>query len=895
MSLAKKALLIPAEERTTFLQAACPQGSDLFDEVSEIVEWEDRMGDFMRDPLIELIDLEGLDRPFSAGQLIADRFEIRREVGDGGMGVVYEAFDRERKERIAIKCAKLGYERLAPELNGALKVRHSNVCQVNDIHKISNDLGEFRFITMEFLEGETLQGRLAQGAMQSPEALKFARQLCSGLAEAHRSGVIHGDLKPANIILTPEKDSSENNQELRAVITDFGLAVDEDGNTDLLGGTPAYMAPELKENGRNSTASDVYALGVILYEMVTGQKPFPKAEASKNAVPAAEAAIQLVRESPVPPGKLVKHLPPVWDKAILPCLAPLPEKRPSVEQVLAVLRRKPFYRRPEFLMSAAAALLFLTIAMAAWPTIKTFFWPDIRLAVLPVQAPPDLVKQGTGIAKDLAERLKQLQKPGATMSVIPPSDTAQEEVTTPEQAGRILHVTHALQLKLSHQGTDIVVEQSLVELAQLTQVSSSSAAYSPQAAGDIPGALTGAVSSALHLAHARGADDISPAATVTYDRGLADLAGGTYSYDNAIQSFQEAATLDLHSALPWAGLADAQMQKFEATGNDQWQKAAHDSLQKAESLNPDSVRVLLAAGYRSLKEGKYPDAMDRYNRVLEIDPHNIEALQYKGFTLDGENKPEAAIQNFRLAIAQDDKFYSSYETFGSYYFNRGLYPAAEAQFRKGIEIAPGRPDALANLGAVLVDDCKYEDAITELKKVPEDKRTPQVWNNLGAAYAALGKDDLAVSFYRKAIEKYPGYVRYQLNLGDSERRLGNLAAATAAYEEGLRLVNAQLKLNQQQPQELALRANLGARLGKTDEAIHDIQSAIYSWPKDSQVIRYTFLAYVAMDKGDSAAAFEALKQSTPNLAKELACHPDLAEFRKNLRFREWMDNKLKGV
>src|SRR5262249_43417712 len=146
------------------------------------------------------------------------------------------------------------------------------------------------------------------------------------------------------------------NNGTQAVITDFGLAVDQDGNTDLIGGTPSYMAPELKQNGQTSAASDVYALGVILYEMVTGQKPFPEAAAS-NGDEALTAAS---------PGKLLKHLPRIWRDAILPCLASLPEKRPSPEQILAVLDRKPLYRR---LWIAIAALVLLVAGAALWPEI----------------------------------------------------------------------------------------------------------------------------------------------------------------------------------------------------------------------------------------------------------------------------------------------------------------------------------------------------------------------------------------------------------------------------------------------------------------------------------------------------------------------------------------------
>jgi serine/threonine protein kinase len=356
MGLAEETLRTPVEQRETFLRAACQQDQELYDEVSEIVTWEERMGGFMREPLVELIGQEGLDRPFQPGELVAERYEIIREVGDGGMGFVYEANDLKLEHRVAIKCPKLGYERLSPEARNALKVRHRNVCLVNDIHVASTELGELEFLTMEFLDGETLFSRLARGKLEHKEALLLAGQLCAGLEAAHRSGVLHRDLKPTNVILSTDK-----NNELKAVITDFGLAVDEDGNTDFLGGTPSYMAPELKNGGKTSKASDVYALGVILYETVTGQKPFPSDNKNKEDAPAKAVLHKIVK--PVPPSGLVKNLPGIWDDAILPCLRSRPDDRPSVTQVLAVLERKPIYMRPWF---AIAAMLLITLGALSW-------------------------------------------------------------------------------------------------------------------------------------------------------------------------------------------------------------------------------------------------------------------------------------------------------------------------------------------------------------------------------------------------------------------------------------------------------------------------------------------------------------------------------------------------
>jgi serine/threonine-protein kinase len=878
MRLAEDTIRTPVTQRETFLQAACNQDKDLYAEVSEIVEWEERMGGFMRDPLVGLIDLEGLDRPFKPGHVIANRFEIIREVGDGGMGVVYEAYDRKQEQRIAIKCAKLGYERLPPELRAALKVRHPNVCLVNEIHTASTDLGDLDFLTMEFLDGETLLDRISRGRLESAEALNIARQLCEGLAEAHRSGVLHRDLKPANVILSPEKNPEI--KELRAVITDFGLAVDQDGNTDLIGGTPSYMAPELKESGQTSAASDVYALGVILYEMVTGQKPFSEITSS-NVRPSAPPA----------PSKLVKRLPGIWDNAILPCLAPNPKKRPSSKQVLAGLNRPPIHHRPWVLKVAIAALVLLVAGVFFWPPIYDHYHPSIRLAILPPQAPLDLAQFSGGMLSDVAEQVKRLQRKAVTISVMPPSQVAEALVSTPEQAAQVLHATHALQLTFSRQGTDIVVEQSLVELAHQTQVGNFSDRYSPQMVGDIPSALTGAISSTLHLARPAHADEISPSATVAYARGLSYLARDYYSYDEAINSFKEAAAQDPHSPLPLAGLAEAQLAKYDATKEKDWMDRARQSLQNAEALNRDSVHVLLAAGHLSLIEGRYPAAMDYYTRVQETEPRNVEALQYQGFTLGAEGKIENAVKSFRQAIELDPQLYSSYQDFGSFYFNLGRYPEAEEQFRKGIEIAPGRPGAYANLAGILVDEQKYTEAVATLQTSLKLKENPQSFNNLGAAYAFIKLDDLAAQNYRRAIALQPGNIRYWLNLGDSERRLGNLADAKSAYREGQRLALAQLETNPQQGEARAFLAYCRARLGDRTGAKNDADWALKVWPGDNQVIRNAFLTYVAL--GDQDDALNSLRLGTAKLAEELDAHPDLAEFRQNLRFREWIDKKHK--
>jgi serine/threonine-protein kinase len=256
MALVTAALDKPAAAREAWLRLACAGNDELYRDAAEIVTCEKMMGRFMQHPMVVLEDPA---RSVCAGQVVSDRFEIVRKIGEGGMGIVYEAHDRKRDQRIALKFPKAGFQRLlSPELEGALSVRHPNVCLVNQIHDTKIDGADVDFIAMELVEGETLSSYLSQsGKLQQTEALDVTRQLCAGIAEAHRKGVIHRDLKPGNVMLCRTADEG-----LRVVIMDFGLA-GALAPDSLEGGTPGYMAPELHKGEKASCASDIYALGVI--------------------------------------------------------------------------------------------------------------------------------------------------------------------------------------------------------------------------------------------------------------------------------------------------------------------------------------------------------------------------------------------------------------------------------------------------------------------------------------------------------------------------------------------------------------------------------------------------------------------------------------------------------
>jgi hypothetical protein len=231
MSLVDRALSQEPEEREAYVRGACASDAELFDQVWDYVQSEGRMNGFLQHPISDDFQLSapdsvssdhefqtgelpagpfliarqvaGLDgeHPLEAGQVLEDRFHIVREVGYGGMGVVYEALDVRLGRHIAIKCARAGFrQRLSPEVRHASEISHPNVCKMYEIHTADTSRGEIDFITMEFIEGQTLGERLRKGPVPKDEAEIIANQLCAGLAEAHLQ-VIHGDLKSNNVLL----------------------------------------------------------------------------------------------------------------------------------------------------------------------------------------------------------------------------------------------------------------------------------------------------------------------------------------------------------------------------------------------------------------------------------------------------------------------------------------------------------------------------------------------------------------------------------------------------------------------------------------------------------------------------------------------------------------------
>ncbi len=291
----------------------------------------------------------GVPPAFASGEVIAGRFRILRFLGQGGMGQVFEAEDTELDDRVAVKAIRPGIasdagvvERFKREVQLARQITHPNVCRIFDLYQHHGDAEGWPLVllAMELLAGETLDRRLRHtGPPALAEALPLIRQLTAALDAAHRAGVVHRDFKTANIMLVNDDsrvDAGGSTQgerrQPRVVVTDFGLAMPagaaEAGPLRRHGGTPAYMAPELHAGAEATAKSDLYALGLVLYELLTGRRPFAGDP---------EQLERLHREvAPTPPSRLLPDgLDPAIEGVVLGCLEKDPRDRPASAAAVA--------------------------------------------------------------------------------------------------------------------------------------------------------------------------------------------------------------------------------------------------------------------------------------------------------------------------------------------------------------------------------------------------------------------------------------------------------------------------------------------------------------------------------------------------------------------------------
>jgi len=867
MNLVELALARPASERTVYLQSACAGDTELLTQVWHYVEWEERMNGFLLDPLYPPAENE---HPFEPGELLCDRFRIVREVAQGGMGIVYEATDEKLDRRIALKCAKTGFrKRLPPEVRNATAISHPNVCKIFEIHTASTSQGEIDFLTMEFLEGETLADRLHRGPVPAAEARAIALQLCAGVAEAHRNCVVHGDLKSSNVILSTGPDGST-----RAVITDFGLARKPEASQRTVpsgdrAGTPDYMAPELWKGEAASEASDIYALGVILYELVAGRRPYPAEMLWEQRLTAKPPAAD-----------------PKWDRILSRCLNADPAMRFRDGGEVAWALDPPRKRR-WFVAAAAAAMLAILTSVFTYE--RTMGPPQSwRLAMVPLQSDPELAAVAAKLSRETNEQLRYLSGGKvAKLNVIPLEKIAAKNAGTVEAVRTLFAATHVLRVTLEPDGGKVLLHAALVtEPGEANR--DWKAEYAPGDLRYAPVALAGFVTGTLHLPPPVVSANVSAAAKQDYLAGLNEVRRDS-SIDSALASFGRAVAADPDSPLTYAGLAEAQWFKYYVIRDQAWLERSTESALQAELRNPDLPPVHGVEGILLQNSGLYELAEAEFRRAIELDPKGSDWYRRLGQVFEHNNRVEDALASYRKAIELEPNYYRNHQALGTFYYDQGNYSDAVKQFETTVALAPGEPMAHFALGDAYYNAGRYSEAERELRLSLQLGETPNALIVLGLVLMDERRPQEAIQYISRALARFPEQYLWWIDLGIAYE-LANLPVdAQRSFHNGLEPAEKEMA---QDPRNGIVRSRLAylcAKLGEGKRAESEIAQALQLSPNDATTRDMAVRTYDALGKRGDAIAI--LASSSDDVLANVLRSPELAGFRDDVRFQQLLTTR----
>jgi tetratricopeptide (TPR) repeat protein len=594
------ALELPASEMDGFLRVQCEGDTRLYSELREMLEQHSHSG-ILDHPLAPPAG----SPLFAPAEIVSGRYRIIGFLARGGMGEVYEAEDLELKERVALKTllpeiASDGrmIARFKQEIQLSRRIAHPNVCRVFDLarHPADGSAEATVFLTMEFLQGETLAARLDRdGRISTDAALPLLAQMAEALDAAHRAGVIHRDFKPANVMLVPSPEG------LRAVVTDFGLARDRVSSRETtatvpgnLMGTLDYMAPELLTGREASVASDVYALGMVAYKMVTGSMPFA------SETPLAGAILR--SKAPAPsPRSLVPNLNLEFDRAIVRALDPDPTGRSTTAggfvkalrgEAVSVTVSMPTITRRRLAVLVAAVLPLLAILIIREVVQKIHGRPSAE-ALAWYQTGSLALRDNTYYRAVRALERSTALDPGFSLAHARLAE-AYNEIDDSEQAkGQMLLALSAQSAHAASRQTDPLY----IDAISRTLI------------GDFPGAIR------VYTQLASRVSD-SERAQVLVDLGRAHERND--EVPKALDAYREAARLDPQNAaarLRAAILVGTRQRKLnEAAAEFDRAQSLYESLSNTEGL----TEVLYQRGYLASVARKIPESRSALEKAIQL-------------------------------------------------------------------------------------------------------------------------------------------------------------------------------------------------------------------------------------------------------------------------------------
>jgi serine/threonine protein kinase/tetratricopeptide (TPR) repeat protein len=777
-------------------------------------------------------------------------YHIIRQLGAGGMGVVWLAEDTRLNRKVALKTVKSadadtteGRQRLMREARAAAALNHPHIATVHDVLDVDGKV----IVVFEHVEGETLAARLHRGPISIAEAVEIAWQLADALAAAHGHGVIHRDLKPSNVVLGPDG---------RTKVLDFGIARLVPAGFDMsasvpgtigggLVGTPGYAAPEQYLSRNVDGRADIYALGVMLYEMIAGKRPFPGNDA-------VALATSVLRDDPP---KLASSsnvwVPPRLEHLVSRMLQRDPAKRPSSGDELLVelnplrdqesspLARRTVLLRRRTSRSAIAAVAVLVLVVLGLVARMQWGAPQMGPASPVVAVLPLLNMSGDRsndyLGAGLAESLITSLASAPRVTVLSRSAVDETRQQHPDRASFVqaLDATYVVEGSVQAVSDRLRVTLNLVRddasVAWGHTVEGPAAdlfALQSQLATSLNDAIADLTPSAERVEPAAPPTASEPA-QVAYWKGRTlldrrDIAGNPQA---ALREFTEAVKADASFAMGYAGLAEAQWAMYSNTNDKTWADQAMSSTAMAVKLEPDRPAVRYAAAFTLFRSGRYEESRQELERVIELQPTSEDATRLLGRVLMRLGNIDEGMAQFNKALSIRPNSVALHTEMGLALFGASRYKEALDAFERAIVISPNSSVTLTQAGAAsqaMGDDTR---ALAYYERATAIQPRPETFSSMGTIYYRQGEYQKAANAYEAALLIRPLGAITHRNLGDAYTRLGRRDDARRAYRQAVQRAQAEVAVRPTDARALARLAVYHAKAGDDDAARRHLAQA----------------------------------------------------------------------
>ncbi|HVI08729.1 MAG TPA: protein kinase [Candidatus Binatia bacterium] len=821
------------------------------------------------------------------------RFTISKRLGAGGMGQVFGAEDTTLRRYVAIKrmspgsrASEADRKRLLKEAQRSSGLSHPNIASIYDVIEHAGEL----WLVMEYIEGETLRSRLKRLETEpiSPEEFfPIAAQCCEGLQAAHEKGIIHGDIKPENIMLAAGN---------RVKLLDFGVArrmwrtASPDEATQSMqtvtasGGTPAYMAPEVLLQKPDDGRSDLFSLGLVFYEMLGGNQPF-------RSDSLATTVARIVHENPPP----LKNVPGPLAGVINRAMEKNPEARyPTAAALLSDLRNVQEGGKPTRAVGGPAGLhryqVIATLAIVVLLVAGTALFRSLArprgasttgsaaqpgalpqtkiLAVLPFSAPPNadakLTALGEGVVESLAAKLGSLSNDRA-FEVIPPRTLQEKKISTLADAARMFGANLGLVVGLEPNGDLVKVSYSLTSAQNNAALGSDSVSVPATDVFAVEGNVSEGTIKALELQLRpeeqaalvyHGTDRAEAYRDYLQARGYLLDNSKAENVDDAALMAREALKLDPNFGRAKAVLGESEWLKYSATKDKKWIAPAQKDCDDAVTLGNAGATGHLCLGVIAGGSGQYETAVTEFQTALGLEPANEQAAVSLALAYQHAGKLAEAEKAYQQAVQAHPNSRVALNDLGAFYRTRNEYEKALQMYGKVIEIAPEWYGTYVNVGAIYTETGEYEKAVDPLKKSISIRASYPGYVNLGVAYFGMQKYGEAAEAYEQALKLDPKQYVIWGNLGDAYDRAGKKQQSVASFRKAIELASDNLKVNPHDPDVLSTLANYYSMVGDRKNALLYLGQALQYGRNDKAVLQDAASVYNKL--GESGLALEYL-------------------------------------